>query len=124
MLRSIVAIIVAVIAGLAVARTVEAVGLAAIGAPQREAYAALLLAGWCMGAFAATGIALLIAQRWAPVGALAAATMLLQALLSGAAFGPLLIVVAALLIAGAGYGAILLTRATWRRAAPKQAPFP
>lgn len=114
MLRSLAAVIVAVIAGLAAAKTVEAGGAAIIGAaPASGAYGAVLLVGWLIGAFIAALLALLIGRRWAPLGGLGAASIFLAAMITMFsnplpwALWPGAVVATAL----GGYGAIRLTGA-------------
>ncbi|WP_375202955.1 hypothetical protein [Hyphococcus sp.] len=83
MLRSLAAVIVAVIVGLAAAKTVEGGGAALLGAaPGAAVYGALLLAGWLAGAFVAAALALIIGRRWAPLGALGAAAIFLAAVIT------------------------------------------
>lgn len=82
MLRSLFAVIVAVIAGLGAARFLEG-GLAAISGAQGGAgYSFILAASWFFGAFVAALIALLIGRRWAPVGGLAAGTIFFSAFIT------------------------------------------
>ena len=109
MLRSIIAIIVAVVAGMFVARFFEIVVGAAF-APAGGAQGAvtaghqlLLVVGWTIAAFAAAALSLLIGKRWAPLGWLGAATICLLAVISiaSAAVSWLLWPGA---IAGAGFG--------------------
>lgn len=84
MLRSLTAVIVATIVGLTAAKFVEGSGTARLALNPGDAapsatYQALLVAGWALGAFAAALTALLIGRRWAPLGWLAAATILFAA---------------------------------------------
>lgn len=82
MIRSLIAIIVAVFLGLVFAQAAERLTLE-FGMPQ----AAALLASWGGASFVAAGAALLLGRRWAPLGWLAAASMLLLAIVSVAAGG-------------------------------------
>lgn len=88
MLRSLIAMIAAVIIGLTTVKFVEAAGAAGLapeGGPDSgadapsAAYQALLVAAWGAGAFAAALTALLLGRRWAPLGGLAAASVFLVA---------------------------------------------
>ncbi len=90
MLRSLLAVIAATIVGLAVSKFIEGAGLALLvdNAPGENAGSKLspqnqlvLVGSWGLGAFFAAATALLIGRRWAPLGGLAAATVLLSALL-------------------------------------------
>lgn len=120
MLRSLIAVIIAVIAGLASARLVERVGAVLFGVPPitenlevATSYQGVLVASWLAGAFVAALIALLIGRRWAPLGALGAASMLLSAVIALFSYPaswfmwPLALAVC---VAG-GYGAIKITGA-------------
>ena len=84
MLRNLAAIILATILGLAVAKFVE--GLIGGGVAPGEAASAQdlmgLAAGYCVGAFIASSLALLIGRRWAPLGWLGAVTILFAAVLT------------------------------------------
>lgn len=83
MIRSLFAVIVAVIAGLGAARLVEGAGAALLdAAPMSPAYQGVLAAGWLVGAFVAAAMALLLGRRWAPLGALAAASVFLAAFIA------------------------------------------
>lgn len=95
MLRSLVAVIVAVITGLAAAKFVEAFGQGMLhegaggvaeGGSVSGSYQALLAAGWFVGAFVASALALLIGKRWAPLGVLAAGTVLFAAIITQITF--------------------------------------
>ena len=115
MLRNLFAIILAVIAGLAVAKFIEGVIGGGV-APEDTAGAREqvgLVVGWFVGAFAASGIALLIGRRWAPLGWLAAATVLFAASITLMTFSlPLLLWPASAAAAAAGGGlAIRLLKA-------------
>ena len=123
MIRSLFAIIVAVIIGLTTAKFVEGAGLAMVGGGAGDgaqgpsaggAHFAALLAGWGLGAFAAALCALLIAGRWAPLGALAAGTMFLAALIAQleAGLGGAAWLAAAPATALGGFAAIRLTGAS------------
>ncbi len=83
MLRSLAAVIVAIIGGLAAAKTVEGGGAALLGAsPGATVYGLLLLTGWLAGAFVAGLLALVIGRRWAPLGVLGAAAIFLAAVIT------------------------------------------
>ncbi|MEM9014815.1 MAG: hypothetical protein AAGB02_06875 [Pseudomonadota bacterium] len=95
MIRSLLAIVAATLIGLTVSRFIEGAGLAVMsdgGSPNNSTLGAglqlLLVASWTVGAVAASASALLIGERWAPLGWLGAATVALSAVLglSGAAF--------------------------------------
>ena len=119
MIRSLIAVVAAVILGVAAARLVEGAavqfipGAAPMGAEWPLAYQLALLASWGLAAFVAATASLLIGRRWAPLGWLATASMLLLAgvsAVSGPAAWPLL--PGAVLVAGAaGYAAVKLTKA-------------
>lgn len=80
MIRSLFAVIAAVIAGFALAKLVEGGGAAVTGAaPGEGAYDGLLLLGWFLGAFMAAVTAMVVGARWAPLGAVAAASLFLGA---------------------------------------------
>lgn len=87
MVRSIFAIIIAVVAGVFAARFVEIVGGAVFSSGAANGaitggHQALLVAGWAFGGFLAAALALLVGRRWAPLGWLGAATILLLAVIS------------------------------------------
>ncbi|WDI31192.1 hypothetical protein PUV54_14670 [Hyphococcus flavus] len=81
MLRSLVAVIIAVVAGLAVAKLIEG-GAAALmqASASSTIYQAFLALSWFTGSFSAALIALFIARRWVPVGVIAAASMFVSAI--------------------------------------------
>ncbi len=82
MIRSLAAVIIAVIAGLTAAKLIEGGGAALINArAPSAAYCALVSIGWLAGAFAAAFIAMFLDKRWAPLGMLAAASIFLGAAL-------------------------------------------
>ncbi|MCK5747449.1 MAG: hypothetical protein KAH44_14610 [Oricola sp.] len=114
MIRSLFAVIAAVIAGFALAKTVEGGGAALAGAaPGSAAYNSLLLLGWFAGAFAAAVIAILLGGRWAPLGAVAAASICLSAVITLFSY-PLSWILwpgAFVVTALGGYGAARLTGA-------------
>lgn len=116
MLRSLAAVIIAIIAGLTLAKIIEGGGAALAGAtPQSATYQVLLALSWFAGAFAAGVIALLIAKRWAPVGIIAASSMFLSAF-TALTSTPLswLLWPASILATGVGaHLAILATKATF-----------
>lgn len=126
MIRSLFAIVVAVILGLTTARFVEGAGRALAGVETAEtlgaAHLAALVAGWGVGAFAAAASALLIAGRWAPLGGLAAGTIFLAAIIAQfeAAIGWPVLLGSALSTAVGGYGAIRLLGATRTHPANRQ----
>lgn len=83
MLRSLIAVIIAVVAGLACAKLVEGGGGALLNAEQGTlAYSGLLGFGWGAGAFVASFVAMFGGKRWAPLGILSAAAILLGAVLT------------------------------------------
>lgn len=83
MIRSLIAVIIAVIAGFALAKTVEGAGAAMTGAaPGAVAYDLVLLLGWLAGAFVAALLALAIGAKWAPLGAVAAGSILFGAVIT------------------------------------------
>ncbi len=81
MLRNLFAVIVATIAGLAIAKFVEGAvgGGAAPGEAVTSAEQAGLVIGWGVGAFTAAALALAIGRRWAPLGWLGAGTIFFAA---------------------------------------------
>ena len=81
MLRSLLAVVAAVLAGFVIAKSVEGLALAG-AAPMSPAHLAGLAAGWAFGAFAAAAIALLIGRRWAPLAHLSAASLSLNAIVT------------------------------------------
>lgn len=110
MFRSLIAIVVAVLAGLVFAQGVER-AMHGLGLPQSAA----LLASWGGASFIAAGAALLLGRRWAPLGWLAAASMLLLAVVTvaGGAASWLLIPVALALTALGGWAAVKATKASY-----------
>ena len=83
MLRSLAAVIIAVLAGFAASKMIEGGGAVLIGAePGSAAYASLLGAGWGVGAFLAAFIAMFAGKRWAPLGMLSASAILLGAVIT------------------------------------------
>lgn len=116
MLRSLFAVIVAVIAGLTAAKLVEG-GAAALfaAAPISAAYQVILVSSWLAGGFVASLAALLIARRWAPVGLIAAASIFLSAAVAllSAPLSWLLWPGGALAVATGAFVAIKLTKATF-----------
>lgn len=83
MFRSLFAVIIAVIAGFAMAKTIEGGGAALTGATAGSAqYLALLIGGWFAGAFVAALLAMFIGIRWAPLGGVAASSVFLGALIT------------------------------------------
>ena len=117
MLRSLLAVVVAVVLGLTVAKFIEGAGQAGLGlsagAADAAGYKALLLGGWMIGAFAAASLALLIGRRWAPLGWLAAASLFLDAAITagGASLGWVMWPAAALVTGLGGLLAVRLLRA-------------
>jgi len=83
MLRSLLAVIAAIVAGLTAAKFIEG-GLAAVfnAAFPSAAYQGVLVFSWFVGAFTAALAALYIGRRWAPLGILCAAAILLLATMS------------------------------------------
>lgn len=89
--RSLFAVIVSVVAGLAIARFVEAGAQALLGeAPTTlgaddsysPRYQLSLLIGWFVAAFSASVIALAIGRRWAPLGIVTSATIFFAAVIT------------------------------------------
>lgn len=96
--RSLIAVIVAVFAGLAFAQGAERAMLG-LSLPQPAA----LLASWGGASFVAASAALLLGRRWAPLGWLAAGSMLLLAVVSVAGGGASwMLVPGALIFTGLG----------------------
>ncbi len=79
MLRSLFAIIVSVIVGLAAAKFLEGGLISLQGETSNNAYALILIVSWFAGAFVAAILALLLGRRWAPLGLLAAGTIFFSA---------------------------------------------
>ena len=119
MIRSLFAVIVAVLLGFAASRFVEGAGAAALGesiapdAAPSMGYQAVLLLGWLVGAFVAALIAVLLGRRWAPLGALAAGAIMFSAVIAliSTPLSWLLWPGAAIATAGGGFAAVKLTRA-------------
>lgn len=117
MLRSLFAVIPAVIVGLAAAKFIESLGGAAGDSALTGGHAASLIIGWGVGAFIAAMIALFIGRRWAPLGGLAALTILFAATLTTATFKlPILVWLGA--AAATGLGGFAAIRLLGGRAAP------
>ncbi len=114
MLRSLFAVIVAVIVGLGAAKFVESGGAALIGSVEGAAYQALLAFSWLVAAFVAASLALLLGRRWAPLGFLAAVTIFFSTVMTllAADLSWLLWPGAAIVSAIGGYGALQITNAT------------
>jgi len=124
MLRSLFAVILATIIGLAVAKFIEGAGVAGFDLttpmPGAEtslsiAYQLLLVAGWGVGALVAALIALALGKKWAPLGALAAMTVFFTALMSILTFSLNWLVLpgAAAMTGLGGYISIRLLKAQW-----------
>ncbi|PQA86741.1 hypothetical protein [Hyphococcus luteus] len=114
MIRSLFAVIAAVIAGFALAKMVESAGASATGlAPGSAGYGAILLLGWFLGAFLAALVAVLFGRKWAPLGALSAAAIFLGAVITLFSYplSWLLWPGTAVATALGGYGAVKLTGA-------------
>ncbi len=124
MLRNLVAIILATIVGLAIAKLIE--GVIGGGVPPGEAASARelagLAAGYFGGAFVAAAIALLIGRRWAPLGWLGAATILFAAFITLTTFSlPLILWPLSVAACGAGgWLAVRLLRADMQYRQGKQ----
>ena len=121
MLRSLIAIICAVFIGLITAKFIEGMGLAASDAGDNSGtYSIWLLVSWTIAAFTASLVALLIAKRWAPIGALGASTMTLAAIVATLEGGlGITQVFGAFATTGlAGFGAIKLLNASWSPPVP------
>ena len=112
MIRSLLAVIFATLAGLALARFIESAALSVFGA-ESSGYTAGLAFAWFAGALAAALAAMVIGQRWAPLGGLGAATITLSAIigLSGGGLALILWPVAFISTAIGGYLAIRLLKA-------------
>ncbi len=135
MLRSLIAVIVATILGLAAAKFVEGAGqvllhessTVAEGVAVSGVYQAVLAVGWFVGAFVAGVLALLLGRRWAPLGVLAAATVLFAAVITQITFAMSWILWPASLAATAagGFLAVKLMKASRAYPAParKKEPF-
>ncbi len=111
MIRSLAAVIIAVIAGLTAAKLIEGAGAAILDAqPPSAAYGAVLSLSWLFGAFAAAFLAMFIGKRWAPLGALSSAAIFLGAGLGlfSAPLGWLMWPAAMISTALGGYGAVRL----------------
>ncbi len=145
MLRSLAALLVAVLVGLTAAKFVESAAFAAFdlppigesaaskvgGAPGKPAVspaaAGVLTLSWLAAAFVAAGLALAIGRRWAPLGWLAAATIGFNAIVSllGAS-APFWVWPGGLLVSAAG-GFLAVTafraRYDYPAAAPKEEFF-
>ncbi len=90
MLRNLVAVILATVIGLTVAKFIEGLIGGGVAAGAREFGG--LVAGYFAGAFIAAAIALLIGRRWVPLGWLGAATILFASVITLATFSlPLLL---------------------------------
>lgn len=129
MLRNLLAIIIATIAGLASAKLVE--GLIGGGAAPGEAIGAGeltgLAVGYFAGAFVAAMLAMIIGRRWAPLGWLGAATIGFAAVITLVSFTLpwFLWPASAAACAAGGWCAIKLLRAQYEhpQATPKESLF-
>lgn len=119
MLRSLFAIIVAVIAGLSVARFIEAATASLRASPASLGDGALpfdhqltLVVGWFVGAAVASALALLLGRKWAPLGFLASGTILFSAIITILTFSLnwLIAAPAAIATAFAAYGVHILMK--------------
>lgn len=123
MVRSLIAVVVAAVLGVATAKFVEnaatilfpaiAANSVAVGTLS-AGYTLALLASWGLAALVASAVSLLIGRRWAPLGWLAAASMLLLAVVSALSGpSPLLLLPGAVIVTGAGgLAAVKLLKAT------------
>lgn len=124
MLRSLIAIVIATIIGLSIAKFIES--LVGGGVAPGEAASARqlggLAVGYFAGAFVAALIALLIGRRWAPLGWLGAGTILFAAILTLATFKlPLILWPACAAACGAGgWLAVKLLKARMQYRTSKQ----
>ncbi|MEM8771098.1 MAG: hypothetical protein AAGD92_05545 [Pseudomonadota bacterium] len=115
MLRNLLAIIVATIIGLSVAKFVE--GAFGGGVAPEEVASAIdqlgLVVGWFVGSFIAAVLALLVGKRWAPLGWLAAGTIFFAAIITLVSFplSFLLWPASAAATAAGGFAAIKLLNA-------------
>ena len=129
MLRNLLAIIVATVAGLAIAKFIE--GLIGGGVAPGEAAAgreiAGLAVGYLVGAFIAATLAMLIGRRWAPLGWLGAATIGFAAVITLMSFNLpwVLWPLSAAACAAGGWGSIKLLKAQYQlpNAKPKETLF-
>lgn len=130
MIRSLIAVLIAVIVGMTTAKFVEGMGAAAFPLDQVAAgdldglkaaaanaptgYKACLVAGWALAAFVSALIALAIGKRWAPLGWLSAGVMFLLSFISliGLPFGFWLLPTSLVVTMGAGWLANKLLKAT------------
>ncbi|MEM9170215.1 MAG: hypothetical protein AAGC56_11240 [Pseudomonadota bacterium] len=117
MARSIVGVVIAVVAAMFVAAGFERV--AGVAAPLADGvrptavYQLLIAVGWAASAFVAAAIALFVGRRWAPIGGLASASIGLLAV-QGLAAGGLAWWMWPLSLAGVaagGYGAVRVLKA-------------
>jgi hypothetical protein len=134
MLRSVIAVVVGVLAGVVIVILVEAVGHLLFPPPQGvniKDPAALgaklsVLLAWVLGVFGGSIIASVIGRRWAPVPGLVALTLLafsIETMLSIP--HPLWMWIGVVVGAFAGaFGAIALTRASWSRPHAPSPPTP
>lgn len=121
MLRSLIAAIIAVLLGVSGAQLVERIGLQLFSGANASAgtmsavHQLVLIASWGAGAFIAASLALLIGRRWAPLGWLCAASILLLAIMSAVSAPQALTLIAGATLAtlGAGFGAVKLLRASY-----------
>lgn len=113
MLRSLLAIIIAVIAGLSVARFIEAAtasfrktASSLVESALPIDYQLTLVVGWFVGAAVASALALLMGRKWAPLGFLAGGTIFFSAIITILTFSLnwLIAAPAAIATASAAYG--------------------
>ncbi len=123
MIRSLISVIIAVIAGFALAKMVESAGASVTGAaPGSAAYGSMLLLGWLLGAFLAALVALIFGGKWAPLGVLGAASIFLGAVITLFSYplNWLLWPGALLATALGGLGAVKLTGAGFQHPAQRK----
>ena len=113
-MRSLLAVIAAVILGLMVARWIEAAGLALSGARYGMLHQSALIAGWGVGAYIAGLSAVMIGQRWRPLGFLAAAALGLNGMLTliGEPLSIWTWILATLFVAGGGWLSVITQQTT------------
>ena len=131
MIRSLIAVLIAVFVGLTTAKFIEGVGTAAY--PFQESvpagdvdglkaaaanapfgYKAILIAGWAVAAFVSALISLVIGKRWAPLGWLSSGLMFFLAIITliGTPLGFWVLPAALIVTGGGGWLAIKLLKAT------------
>lgn len=131
MIRSLIAILIAVVMGMITAKFIEGMGAAAFPLDVVDAgdieglkaaaanapfgYKATLITGWGVAAFIAAAIALAIGKRWAPLGWLSAGVIFLLSFITliGLPFGLWLLPLSLIVTMGCGWLSIKLLKATY-----------